>query len=246
MVGGLPSSVKASKLGKSEATPATGSLTSRKQSLPRTDPSAVPRSPVDTDLSAKQFPALRKLRTILVKEAGDGVMACLPYIWDSKGNKFDTLYSLEIDGTLQQICQKVPRTTNELLDISGIGKVKITKYGDRLLETIEATIREHRKSAKTSSSGNDTTDSGKKRRNSISVQNGNSKDEEYFTEKHWTSTLRRCKCPICCCLISELVPEASLLVQQEEDVVELLKKIRRYNHLYISGAYGVFLERQLF
>ncbi|KAK4339909.1 hypothetical protein RND71_041371 [Anisodus tanguticus] len=162
----LPSSVKASKLGKSEATPAKGSLTSGKQSPPRTDPSAVHQSPVDTDLSAKLFPALRKLRTILVKEAGDGVMA----------------YHIFGDGTLQQICQKVPRTKNELLDISGIGKVKITKYGDRVLETIEATIRDHRKSAKTSGSGNDTTDSGKKRRNSVNVQNGNSKDEEYFTE----------------------------------------------------------------
>ncbi|KAH0783248.1 hypothetical protein KY290_002846 [Solanum tuberosum] len=59
---------------------------------------------------------------------------------------------------------------------------------------------------------------------------------------YYRSTLRRCKCPICCCLISKLVPEASLLVQQEEDVVELLKKIRRYNHLYISGAYGIFLK----
>uniref|UniRef100_A0A3Q7FAE1 Uncharacterized protein n=1 Tax=Solanum lycopersicum TaxID=4081 RepID=A0A3Q7FAE1_SOLLC len=59
---------------------------------------------------------------------------------------------------------------------------------------------------------------------------------------YYRSTLRRCKCPICSCLISKLVPEASLLVQQEKDVVELLKKIRRYNHIYISGAYGIFLK----
>lgn len=59
---------------------------------------------------------------------------------------------------------------------------------------------------------------------------------------HYRSTIQRCKCPICCCLISKLIPEASLLVQQEEDVVELLKKIRRYNRLYISGASGVFLK----
>ncbi|CAN4108118.1 unnamed protein product [Withania somnifera] len=59
---------------------------------------------------------------------------------------------------------------------------------------------------------------------------------------YYRSTLRRCKCPICGCLISKLVPEASSLVRQDEDVVELLKKIRRYNHLYISGAYGVFLK----
>ncbi|XP_059313580.1 ATP-dependent DNA helicase Q-like 4A isoform X2 [Lycium ferocissimum] len=162
----FPSSVKASKLGKSEATPAKGSLTSGKQSPPRRDPSAVPQSPFDSKLSAKLYTALRKLRINIVKEAGDGVMA----------------YHIFGDITLQQICQKVPRTTNELLDINGIGKVKITKYGDRILETIEATVRDHMKSAKTSGSGNDSTDSGKKRRNSINVQNGNSKDEEYFTE----------------------------------------------------------------
>ncbi|XP_009787118.1 ATP-dependent DNA helicase Q-like 4A isoform X2 [Nicotiana sylvestris] len=161
----LPSSVTQSKLGKFEATPAKGSLTSGKQSPPRTDPSAVPQSPVDTNLSAKLYTALRRLRTLLVKEAGDGVMA----------------YHIFGDATMQQISIKVPRTTDELLDINGIGKVKITKYGDRVLETIEATINEHYKSAKTNSSGNDNTDSGKKRRNSINVQNANSKDEEDFT-----------------------------------------------------------------
>lgn len=57
----------------------------------------------------------------------------------------------------------------------------------------------------------------------------------------YRSTLQRCKCPICCRPISKLVPEASLLVQQEEDVIELLKKIERYNHLYVGGAYGFFL-----
>lgn len=162
----LPSSVKASKLGKSEATPAKGSLTSGKQSPPRTDPSGVPQPPFDPVLSAKLYTALRKLRTIIVREAGEGVMA----------------HHIFGDIAMQQIGQKVPRTINELLDINGIGKVKITKYGDRVLETIEATIRNHHKSAKTSSSGNDGTDSGKKRRNSINGQNVNSKDEEYFTE----------------------------------------------------------------
>ncbi|XP_055816296.1 ATP-dependent DNA helicase Q-like 4A isoform X2 [Solanum dulcamara] len=162
----LPSFVKASKLSKSEATQAKGSLTSGKQSPPRTDPSAVPQSTFDPFLSAKLYSALRKLRTNIVRESGDGVMA----------------HHIFGDDTLQHIGQKVPRTINELLDINGIGKVKITKYGDRVLETIEATIRDHCKSGKTNSSGNDSTDSGKKRRNSINIQNGNSKDEEYFTE----------------------------------------------------------------
>lgn len=162
----FPSLVKASKLGKYEATPAKGSLTSGKQSPPRTDPSGVPQSTFDPTLSAILYSALRKLRTNIVRESGDGVMA----------------YHIFGDDTLQLIGQKVPRTINELRDINGIGKVKINKYGDNVLETIEATIRDYYKSDKTSSSGNDNTDSGKKRRNSINVQNGNSKDEEFFTE----------------------------------------------------------------
>lgn len=162
----LPLFVKASKLGKSEATPAEGSLTSGKQSPPTTDPSGVPQSTFDSVLSAKLYTALRKLRNTIVREAGDGVSA----------------HHIFGDDTIHYIVQKVPRTINELLDIQGIGKVKFTKYGDKVLETIEATIRDHRKSGTTSKSGNDRTDSGKKRRNYINVQNGNSKDEEYFTE----------------------------------------------------------------
>ncbi|KAL3350088.1 hypothetical protein AABB24_022887 [Solanum stoloniferum] len=162
----FPSFVKASKLGKYDATPAKGSLTSGKQSPPRTDPSGVPQSTFDPALSAILYSALRKLRSNIVRESGDGVMA----------------YHIFGDDTLQLIGQKVPRTINELLDINGIGKVKINKYGNNVLETIEATIRDYYKSDKTSSSGNDNTDSGKKRRNSINVQNGNSKDEEFFTE----------------------------------------------------------------
>ncbi|XP_049383336.1 ATP-dependent DNA helicase Q-like 4A [Solanum stenotomum] len=162
----FPSFVKASKLGKYDATPAKGSLTSGKQSPPRTDPSGVPQSTFDPTLSAILYSALRKLRTNIVRESGDGVMA----------------YHIFGDDTLQLIGQKVPRTINELRDINGIGKVKINKYGDKVLETIEATVRDYYKSDKTSSSGNDNTDSGKKRRNSIDVQNGNSKDEEFFTE----------------------------------------------------------------
>ncbi|XP_019249982.1 PREDICTED: E3 ubiquitin-protein ligase RNF170-like isoform X2 [Nicotiana attenuata] len=59
---------------------------------------------------------------------------------------------------------------------------------------------------------------------------------------NYRSTLQPCKCPICCRPISKLVPEDSLVVQQEEDAVELLNDIRRYNHLYVGGAYGVFLK----
>ncbi|KAJ6932095.1 hypothetical protein NC651_007720 [Populus alba x Populus x berolinensis] len=71
----FPSSVKASKQGKSEATPAKGSLMSGKLSPPQACSPAQPQSEVDLNLSAKLFSALRMLRTALLKEAGDGVMA---------------------------------------------------------------------------------------------------------------------------------------------------------------------------
>jgi bloom syndrome protein len=51
------------------------------------------------------YTALRKLRTALVKEAPDGVMA----------------YHIFINSTLQQISRRIPRTKEELLEINGLG-----------------------------------------------------------------------------------------------------------------------------
>ncbi|KAK4438311.1 ATP-dependent DNA helicase Q-like 4A [Sesamum alatum] len=167
----FPSSVKASKSGRSEATPAKGSLTSQKQNPPQMDePAQQPHSEVDLNLSAKLYSSLRMLRTTLVKEAGEGVMA----------------YHIFGNATLQQISKRIPRSKDELLEINGIGKAKITKYGDRVLETIEATIRDYYKD-KNSSSSNDSTDS-KRRRRAI---NGSIEDD--FTESTGRSTKRLAK-----------------------------------------------------
>ncbi|XP_058215748.1 uncharacterized protein LOC131326865 isoform X1 [Rhododendron vialii] len=54
--------------------------------------------------------------------------------------------------------------------------------------------------------------------------------------------LQRCKCPICTRCISELTPEASLALRQEEEVVEALKKVERYNRLYVGGARGLMMK----
>lgn len=56
--------------------------------------------------------------------------------------------------------------------------MKITKYGDRLLETIEATIREHYKD-KSSSSSNDSSDSKRRRDASNNISVGNSIDDDF-------------------------------------------------------------------
>ncbi|XP_073065855.1 ATP-dependent DNA helicase Q-like 4A isoform X2 [Primulina eburnea] len=172
----FPSSGKPLKSGRSEATPAKGSLTSGKQSPPPVDIPAEPHSEVDLNLSAKLYSALRMLRTVLVKEAGEGVMA----------------YHIFGNATLQHISKRIPRNKDELLEINGIGKAKITKYGDRVLETIEATIRDYYKD-KNSSSSNDSTDSKRRRQATARVSNTNSNDDDFLVESTGRSKKRLVK-----------------------------------------------------
>ncbi|ESQ35756.1 hypothetical protein EUTSA_v10006602mg [Eutrema salsugineum] len=134
----FPSSGKVLKPSKPAATPAKGPITS-----------AADAPPEDLNLSVRMYTALRKLRTLLVKEAPDGVMA----------------YHIFGNATLQQMSKKIPRTKEELLEISGLGKAKVSKYGDRLLETIESTVSEYYGTNKKDSViNNDSPDSGKRRR----------------------------------------------------------------------------------
>ncbi|KAJ4833966.1 hypothetical protein Tsubulata_048116, partial [Turnera subulata] len=83
------------------------------------------------------------------------------------------------NATLQHLSKRVPRTKEELLEINGIGKAKVSKYGDRLLETIEATIREYYRPYKNGSSSNDNNDSGKRRREANKAPNGVGEDDEF-------------------------------------------------------------------
>ncbi|XP_078433768.1 DNA helicase (RECQl4A) [Wolffia australiana] len=125
----FPAPAKPTKVaGRIDETPAKGSLSMGKTAAMST------QSEVDQKLSEKLFSALKALRTALVKEAGDGVMA----------------YHIFLNATLQQISKRLPRTKEELLEINGIGKAKVNKYGDRVLETIELTLDEF---TRTSNSG---------------------------------------------------------------------------------------------
>ncbi|XAR56334.1 DNA helicase [Bertholletia excelsa] len=156
----FPSSVTSSKSSKSEVTPAKGSLTCGRQSPPMETP-LPPEPEVDPNLSAKVYTALRRLRTLLLKEAGDGVMA----------------YHIFGNATLHLISKRIPRTKEELLEIHGIGNVKVNKYGDRLLETIKTTIKEHDKGEK-NNSGNESSDSGKRRRDTARVAPADFDDDD--------------------------------------------------------------------
>ncbi|BFG30236.1 hypothetical protein CerSpe_165100 [Prunus speciosa] len=158
----FPSSVKASKQKNSEVISAKGSLTSGKQSPPHIG-TEQPQSKANSDLSTKIFTSLKMLRTNLVRESADGVMA----------------YHIFANTTLQNMSSRIPRTKEELLEINGIGKGKLGKYGDRILETIEAAIKEYYKTAKNSTSSNDSNDIKRKR----DGNNGNENfDDDDFTK----------------------------------------------------------------
>ncbi|CAN1277956.1 ATP-dependent DNA helicase Q-like 4A [Linum perenne] len=63
--------------------------------------------------------------------------------------------------TLQEMSEKVPRTKAQLLKIDGIGPSRLSKYGDRLLQTIESTIKEYYREDESGSKGNNISDSSK-------------------------------------------------------------------------------------
>ncbi|KAL8061167.1 hypothetical protein ABFX02_02G069900 [Erythranthe guttata] len=57
------------------------------------------------------------------------------------------------------------------------------------------------------------------------------------------SSVQPCKCPLCCCRIVNLKPETSrnhITIPADNNVAEVLKKVDRYNGLYINGVVGAF------
>ncbi|XP_056866915.1 uncharacterized protein LOC108861213 [Raphanus sativus] len=101
--------------------------TSEKDPLPSENQTSLPLPIANLELTAKMYKSLRKLRSNIVKESPDGV----------------TAYHIFSDPTLHKISIKIPRNKKELLEIGGLGKAKVSKYGDRLLEAIETTINEY-------------------------------------------------------------------------------------------------------
>ncbi|KAK9081904.1 hypothetical protein Syun_030741 [Stephania yunnanensis] len=171
----FPTSTKVTKQGKSSA--AKCPVLSEKMGFPQSAGPAQPQSEADLNLSAKLYAALRMLRTALVKEAGDGVMA----------------YHIFGNATLQQISKRIPRTTEELLEINGIGKAKISKYGVRLLETIESTIKEHHKVVGNGNGVHDTSEVIKRRRDSSGTMDVNPNEDDDFTDSGGVSKKRATK-----------------------------------------------------
>nr|KJB79273.1 hypothetical protein B456_013G041100 [Gossypium raimondii] len=63
---------------------------------------------------------------------------------------------------------------------------------------------------------------------------------------NYSSASIPCKCPMCACKIVNLMPEASLQQQQDQEVTQVLKSVQRYNLLFVGGALGYIQKlRQL-
>ncbi|XLR59363.1 hypothetical protein HN51_013727 [Arachis hypogaea] len=74
----------------------------------------------------------------------------------------------------------VLRTKEELLELNGMSKAKVSNYGDQILETIENTINEYYKLDKSS---NGSADSAKRRRDANGGLDKNLKDDDELTKK---------------------------------------------------------------
>ncbi|XWS54836.1 hypothetical protein CRYUN_Cryun10bG0123600 [Craigia yunnanensis] len=62
---------------------------------------------------------------------------------------------------------------------------------------------------------------------------------------NYSSASEPCKCPMCTCKIVNLMPDASLLQQQQQqdqEVTEVLKSVQRYNLLFVGGVRG-FIQK---
>lgn len=74
--------------------------------------------PVNNEL----FAALRELRMTIARQEN-----VPPYV-------------VFTDATLQEMARRLPRSLDDMLDISGVGEVKLKKYGEQFLETINNRI----------------------------------------------------------------------------------------------------------
>ncbi|KAL2631335.1 hypothetical protein R1flu_016021 [Riccia fluitans] len=84
---------------------------------------------VDPVLSSRIYAALQSLRMTLVNEAGGNLMP----------------YHIMGNAELQGISKKLPRTTEELLEVNGIGKLKSNKYGSRILQVVAQVLEEYQR-----------------------------------------------------------------------------------------------------
>ncbi|XP_062218159.1 ATP-dependent DNA helicase Q-like 4A isoform X2 [Phragmites australis] len=127
------------------------------------------QSEVDENLASMLYHALLCLRGQIMDECNEGYNA----------------YHIFKTDTLREMSIRVPRTKEELLEINGIGKAKIKKYGDRVLAAIEDFLSKHPNPRK-NISGNEHTEAAKKRRGCTTanaLSNGDDLEERTVQSK---------------------------------------------------------------
>ncbi|XP_066329336.1 ATP-dependent DNA helicase Q-like 4A [Miscanthus floridulus] len=123
------------------------------------------QSEVDENLASMLYEALLSLRQQIMEECSEGYHA----------------YHIFKTDTLKEMSIRVPRTKEELLDINGIGKTKVKKYGDRVLATIEDFLSKHPNPRRNSSGsgGKEHSEAAKKRRGSTASSAASCGDDDF-------------------------------------------------------------------
>ncbi|KAL6629187.1 hypothetical protein ACP70R_028952 [Stipagrostis hirtigluma subsp. patula] len=169
------------KIPTTEVAPKMGKLD--ESSLQQINKTVQQQTEVDENLATALYKALHSLRRQILKGCGEGCRA----------------YHIFRNETLKEISIRVPRNKEELLEINGIGKEKLNKYGDLVLATIEDFLSKNpnpRKKSSSSSSGsgsgsNEHTDAVKKRRG-VTAGHAASNDDD-FEERTVQSKKRAAK-----------------------------------------------------
>ncbi|XP_026388401.1 ATP-dependent DNA helicase Q-like 4A isoform X1 [Papaver somniferum] len=174
----FPTSTKTVKAAVTKGPLASSGKMSNKQyetpvEKPYETPDEKPQSEAEQLLSATVYGALRLLRTNLIREAAEGGVNL-------------AAHHIFANNVLHNLSKAIPRTKEELLEVNGIGRAKLAKYGDRVLEAIDITVNGfHSKDKSNNSSGSD-----KRRRNLTGTTNsGFIEDDDDFTDS--TGSLKK-------------------------------------------------------
>uniref|UniRef100_A0A453C0D3 HRDC domain-containing protein n=1 Tax=Aegilops tauschii subsp. strangulata TaxID=200361 RepID=A0A453C0D3_AEGTS len=178
----FPTADKAPKMGKLD-----------ESSISQVNKTVQRQSEMDENFSSLLYETLRILRS----QIAEGTAGC-------------GVHHIFKNETLKEISTRIPRTKEELLEINGIGKVKLNKYGDRVLATIEEFLNQFPNGSKRSSSSggsNEQNEAVKKRRGFPAIHtsgNGNDFEERTVQSKKHTGKTRNGK---------QGIPDAASVIQ---------------------------------
>ncbi len=168
---------KGGKTGKSKTTGKSGKAGKRKSS----------KKGATSQANKKLFEKLRKIRVTIAKDE-----SVPPFM-------------IFHDSTLNDMCEKLPTTKTEFLNVSGVGKVKMEKYGDTFIKAISSensgsgksknvtNSNNSNKNNKVANSNNNFINNSKKNSNSNNKVINESKINESNNEKTAEDLLKKLK-----------------------------------------------------